>query len=278
MNAGHEEPWVPTRFVRFEKSLATSMRTAIVQTDAGRAYLKGIGNPEGPHALVCEYVGTRLAKLFGLKTLEFAIIPITRSDAIPLGGTNFVQPGPAYVTRALVGALPWGGKAESLKYLENAGDIPKIVVFDTWLRNADRCPPVGSMRGPNYDNVLLSPIIGMARRYNLFAIDHTHCISNGKVIGRGLCGIDYTKDGAVYGLFEPFKEYVTKPMIEDALKVLAALDRAKIKVVIDDVPAEWDLESGQRKYLLDFICDRIGYVSDNMESLLEPFCWPRGNP
>jgi hypothetical protein len=254
------------------------MRTAIVQTDAGRAYLKGVGNPEGLHALACEYVGTHLARLFGLKTLEFAIIPITEGDEIPLGGNDFVQPGPAYVTKALVGAFPWGGKAESLKCLENAGDIPKLVVFDTWLRNVDRCPPADSIRRPNYDNVLLSPIIGMAGRYNLFAIDHTHCISNGKEIGRWLCGIGYTKDDAVYGLFEPFKEYVTKPMMEDALKVLAELDRARIKAIIEDVPVEWDFGADQRKYLLDFIYDRIGYVSDNITRHLEPFCWAKGTP
>ena len=60
------------------------MRTAIVQTDAGRAYLKGLGNPEGPHALICEWVGTKLARQFGLHTLEFALMLIGSTDEIPL--------------------------------------------------------------------------------------------------------------------------------------------------------------------------------------------------
>lgn len=44
--------WSPTRFVRSEQVLETSMRTVIVMTDLGRGHLKA-GTPEGEHALAC---------------------------------------------------------------------------------------------------------------------------------------------------------------------------------------------------------------------------------
>jgi hypothetical protein len=64
--------WQPTRFVRFEEAFDTSVGTSIVVTDAGKAYLKALGNRQGPHALVCEWVGTRLADWFGLATFDYA--------------------------------------------------------------------------------------------------------------------------------------------------------------------------------------------------------------
>jgi hypothetical protein len=44
-------PWPPTRFKRFERFVKSSTGVAIVQTDAGRGYIKAMGNDEGPHAL-----------------------------------------------------------------------------------------------------------------------------------------------------------------------------------------------------------------------------------
>jgi hypothetical protein len=43
---------------------------ACVETDAGEGFLKAMGNPESPHVLACELVGTLLAEWLGLPTLE----------------------------------------------------------------------------------------------------------------------------------------------------------------------------------------------------------------
>jgi len=133
--------WSPTTFLRFERSLSTSTRVAKVVTDAGDAYLKGLGNPEGPHALACEMVGTQLAHLFGLPTLDSAILQVNADeDEIPLYGGGKVTSGSAYCTREEPGHA-WGGDAEELKLLENPQDIVRLVVFDTWVRNRDRHHP-----------------------------------------------------------------------------------------------------------------------------------------
>lgn len=101
--------WNPTTFLRFEEGLDTSMGTARIVTDAGPAYLKGLGNRQGPHPLACELVATNLAGWFGLPTFEYAIIEIDDSvDEIPFYRGGTVESGPAFVTRAATGH-PWGG-------------------------------------------------------------------------------------------------------------------------------------------------------------------------
>jgi len=47
-------PWSPTRYKRLLRVLDTSMGTAEIETDAGRAYIKAMGNRQGPHQLACE--------------------------------------------------------------------------------------------------------------------------------------------------------------------------------------------------------------------------------
>jgi hypothetical protein len=75
--------WRPTTFLRFEEALDTSMGTARIVTDAGRAYIKAMGNRQGPHQLACEWVATQLAEWFGLPTFEYALLPID-AEAGPL--------------------------------------------------------------------------------------------------------------------------------------------------------------------------------------------------
>ena len=55
-------PWPPTRIVLVIRGLESSTGPLHVMTDAGRAYVKTLGNPEGPDALVAEWIGTRLAQ------------------------------------------------------------------------------------------------------------------------------------------------------------------------------------------------------------------------
>lgn len=66
-----------------------------VETDAGEAFIKTLGNPEGPHALASEWVGSRLAELLGMPTLDFTLITIDAGVELPMAGAGNAQPGPA---------------------------------------------------------------------------------------------------------------------------------------------------------------------------------------
>src|SRR5438132_6499286 len=149
-------PWQPTTFLRFEEGLDTSMGTARIVTDAGPAYIKALGNRQGPHALACEWVGTQLAAWFGLPTFDFALMPIDASvDEILFLRGGRATSGTAFVTRATLGHT-WGGTTEELDKLANPKAVSRLVVFDTWTRNCDRHPPDLTQRRPNYDNVFLA--------------------------------------------------------------------------------------------------------------------------
>ena len=141
--------WRPTTFLRFEEALDTSMGTARIVTDAGRAYVKPMGNRQGPHQLACEWVATQMADWFGLPTFEYALLPVDAEvDEIPFFRGGVAASGPAFVTKAAAGH-PWGGAEEELRDLVNPGDVGRLVVFDTWVSNCDRHPPDLTVRRPN---------------------------------------------------------------------------------------------------------------------------------
>ena len=115
--------WQPTTFLRLDDMLDTSMGTARILTDAGPAYVKAMGNRQGPHCLACEWVATQLADWFGLSTFDFAIMTIDADvDEITFFRGGMATSGTAFVTRATAGHT-WGGSGEELDNLVNPEDI-----------------------------------------------------------------------------------------------------------------------------------------------------------
>lgn len=146
------------------------MGTARVKTDATYAYLKGLGNRQGPHALASEYVASSLARWFGLIVPDFSILSLSADACFDLTHGHRIQPGLAFVSRHMKGRT-WGGSETELRTLENKLDITRLVVFDTWVRNCDRHPPDLRTRKPNFANVYLADTDrpGQSR---LIALDH----------------------------------------------------------------------------------------------------------
>lgn len=144
--------WTPTRVTRFIRSFGTAVATVRVETDFGDGYLKALGNPEGPHALACELVGSMLADWLGLTTFDFSVIRLTDEDEIPFAKGGKAEPGPAFISRAAQG-FAWGGEASELKALTNPLEINGLVLLDTWILNYDRHAPDGNR--VNRDNVFL---------------------------------------------------------------------------------------------------------------------------
>lgn len=132
-----ETNWKPTRLMEVAASADTSTGATEVTTDAGRAYIKPMGNRQGPHVLATDWVGTHLAKWFGLSTFDVAILVLGPDDTLPLPRGRTAQPGPAFAARALAGG-PWGRSEQELDSLVNPQDLTRLVVFDTWTLNGDR--------------------------------------------------------------------------------------------------------------------------------------------
>ena len=141
--------------MRIARSADTSTGATEVTTDAGRAYIKPMGNRQGPHVLATDWVGTHLAKWFGLSTFEIAILTLEDDDVYDLPREAKAKPGPAFAAKAMAGD-PWGKSGLQLDVLVNPEDITRMVVFDTWTLNCDRHYHDQTVRKPNYDNVYLS--------------------------------------------------------------------------------------------------------------------------
>lgn len=263
------KPWPPTTFIRFGKCLGTSTNAAIVETDAGTAYLKALGNPEGPHALASDWVGTRLARLFGLPTFEYAILQIDADvDEIPLANGRYAESGSAFCTREEPGHT-WGGEAAELQRLVNSHDIPRLVVFDTWIRNRDRHFPDYSVRKPNRDNVFLSTRDTPSGSYRLLAIDHTHCFSHRGELTKRLKDIGSVKDNRIYGLFPEFARYFNPGILSTCVQGLQALDTNQITGIVGSIPFDWEVDATTRAALVELLADRADYLAQTLPARLQ---------
>jgi len=269
-----QQLWKPTRFERYDRGYDTSMQTCRIVTDCGPAYIKAMGNPEGPHALACEWVGSLLARWFGLPTFDFNLMALTQSDEIPFLRGGCALPGPAFVTKAVPGHC-WGGDARELRQVENTDDIAPLVVFDTWVRNCDRYPPDPRKRRPNWDNVFLAQEGAAPGKLRLIAIDHSHCFTCGRALTDRTGTIDRVKDERIYGLFPQFKPYVTRERTDAAVRRLSEVSSGVVNGVVSSIPSEWDVSEGARDSLKKLICERASFLADRIIGLLEPLCWPQ---
>src|SRR5262249_22698378 len=146
--------WRPTTILRFVEGLGTSTNVMRVETDAGEGFIKTLGNPEGPHALASEWVGTRLADLLAIPTLDYTLITVEPGVELPMKQGGNALPGPAFISKVDAGTS-WGGGQEQLDAVANKPDLAKLVVLDTWIRNRDRYVR-GTRPRRNPDNVWLS--------------------------------------------------------------------------------------------------------------------------
>lgn len=267
--------WPPSEFRRFEEAVGSSMSTARIVTDAGPAYIKAMGNPQGPHQLACEYVGTQLAEWFGLATLDYALMVIDASvDEIPLRPGQFAASGPAFVTRAAQGH-PWGGSAEELDAVVNPEAITGLVVFDTWTLNPDRHPPDLTARKPNYDNVFLEKIGERGKmEFRLLAIDHGCCFSGGRDLTPRIASIDQITDFRLYGLFPGFVQRVRQEHAESAIARLRELREDRVREIVASVPKEWEVDEKTRNAWKELICRRAAFVAENILPQIGRECWP----
>lgn len=236
--------WQPTHFRRYIETIESSSLTAVIETDAGRAFLKAINNPYGVHILACDWIGTKLAHRFGLKTFDIAILELTEDDEIPLNDRTIAAPGPAFVTMAEIGQ-PMGGEA-LLQQIENAEDIAKFIVFDTWVRNCDRyAPGFGKDEKPrvNADNLFLSTDGAPEGKLILKAIDHGHIFTCGRPLTSKLANIETIKDERLYGYFPFFRDIATVEQLSKFATELAEKRSKRCAGLLNDLPDTWEVSN-----------------------------------
>ncbi len=268
MAATASTPWQPKTILRVVKSLPTATGTVLVDTDQGAGYLKAMGNPEGPHVVACEWVGTELARCLGLTAVEFALIEVTIDDEIPFAKGGKAAPGPAFISRRERGGT-WGGK-RSLRKVANPAAMTQLVVFDTWTRNCDRYPPDPTKRRPNRDNIFLSREGAPPGRLLLKAIDHGCCFTCGRDLTAQLAEISIVREEGRYGLFPEFWPFLDRQVMRTAIDTLHRLKRIEVQGMVSTVPSAWDVSPTARNALVEFIVGRAAFVCQHIEDWIWP--------
>jgi hypothetical protein len=265
--------WNKVKFGRFVHALPTSTGVAEVVLYLGDevvpAYVKPIGNRAGPHALACEWVGSQLARWFGLSTFDFGIMQIDEDDEILLGGDYRAFAGPAFVSKREPG-YTWSGHKRQLQMLLNPEDIVKLIVFDTWILNMDRFPPLKVDRKPRPDNVFLSTRDAVGGGHRLIAMDHTHCFTNGREITAKLGAIGTVKDDRLYGLFPQFEPFIRAEWARQAIEKLREVSTILINGLLATIPREWGVPDNGIRALRGLIVERAEFLSDEAYAMIEP--------
>jgi hypothetical protein len=262
--------WRPQLIKKQDAALKTGTRAIRVTTDQGEAYVKALGNPEGPHVLVCDLVGTRLAQWFELPTFEFGIIPVLAGYGLTFFDGGEVEPGPAFITRYDPGNT-WGGTDRQLKQLINPEDITRLVVFDTWTLNCDRHAPGG--RRQNRDNIYLSEAAPPGS-FLLRAMDHSHCFTCGKPLTPRIAHIEHVQDERVYGLFPEFQTWLDRGVADRAAARLRSFTKSDADLVTQGIPREWDVDDPTVDALREFLVTRAAFLGSTIMSKL----WPPDEP
>jgi hypothetical protein len=260
-----QRKWQPKVIRAFVDSIPSSTNVAIVETDAGRGYLKAMGNPEGEHALACEWVGTQLADWFGLRTFDFALIAVDANEIeISFKDNSLARSGPAFITRAENGEK-WSGSERELVHLANPEDVTRLVVFDTWIQNRDR----HRSGHAKVDNVFLSTD-GPPGRLTLIVSDHTHCFGAHGQISRRVANIHNRQDPQTYGLFPAFRHYLDRKVGKRAAQRLATFTSQTAERFVRSIPREWDVSPGARRALAELLVARADYTAQNILRRLWP--------
>jgi len=263
----HQTNWNPTRVTEIGESADTSTGVVEVVTDAGRAYLKPIGNRQGPHVLATDWVGTHLAKWFGLSTFDIAIIVVKEGFELRRGA--MARPGPAFAARAESGDA-WGGGPNQLASTVNPQDITRLVVFDTWTLNCDRHDGKPGGRRPNYGNVYLGTERVEAGKSRLIAMDHGLCfIRSGEDLTARLNQIDKVQEGHIHGLFPAFRNMLQNPIITACAARLREMDATTAAAMIETVPREWEVPPEARSAWAELIYRRAVFVADNIREWID---------
>lgn len=232
--------------------------------------MKTIGNPEGVRVLACDYIGTKLAALIGLPTLDVAILEWPEELVIDLGKGCTTEPGPAFATRGVLGR-EWGGSPGDLLLLDNPEAISGLVVLDTWLRHPDRFKALHRGRPKrNEGNVYFSAEGARKGHFVLLAIDQGETICQGQELGKQL-GINERTDEDIYGLFPEFVPHVTRESIREYALRLASIDPQVVREIVANVPSEW-AQADVRQRIVELCVDRAVYVAERIETWLETEC------
>lgn len=240
--------WRPTEVTRPIAQFHTSTRPVHVDTDRGQALVKAANSPRTANALVCEWIGHRLADEMGLRTFDYAVLPGGYAGELEQEPLDLA--GPLFAVRWVEGDN-WSGDARDLDTLAHKEDVAGLILLDTWLRNPDR----RSVRVENKDNVFLE-VVGPARR--LVAMDFSLLLDVLAIVaGRPAT----PNDPADYTRFPAFDPCLTPRFCAQMLAAMEAVPRATVDQIIDEIPPGWGVDRATSDVLKEELWKRRDFLA-----------------
>jgi hypothetical protein len=208
------------------KELPGAAKPILARADDGNIYiLKPTKNQYGTRALVNEYLGTRLARLLGLATPDYALITAPANSGLP--------PGPHFGSRV----RRFNGQFRIHEWLpetawdlvENPRDLAGALALDAWTANTQ-------------PRQLIFLRNQRPLSFALRLIDNSHCFGARawSLAGIGLkCPTQFQ---------HAYKAITSWHDFEPSLSAIESLAPAKIALAAQGVPKEW-LPGTEREHL-----------------------------
>jgi len=257
MNKKTAAPWKPTQIVRvFSRDIGTATSPVVVMTDKGIGYFKAVENDEGSFALAREFIGTSLATWLGLSTFNYCLFNFDGELKIILENGRLVGKGVGFMTKEEPGY--YGDRTISmLNRLANKEDITRLVCFDTWIRNVDRCFKYDDKLQTNWNNVFMS--VASKKQFTLKAMDFTHAFWGN--LDQKMDKATNVNDEEIYGLFPEFVPFLKKDIAIKTCKKIAKIQEKTIRSYIESIPDDWNIVQDTREAWIRFVIERANFVS-----------------
>jgi len=210
---------------------------------------------EAPGALVSEWIGYCLADLMGLTTFDYCIYDGSYSGL--LDGQQLTLTGPMFCARWVDGH-PWSGLGVDLQKLKNPGDIAKLIVLDTWLRNPDRKNPQNQKE--NLGNVFIEKS-GADRP--LIAMDFSLSLLVRLGLTSPATASMNVSDASTFSLFDEFKPFIGASA-QGAIEAMCGISHGSIQKIIQQLPDGWGTTPQQSKDLEDLLTARQQFLCKNL--------------
>ncbi len=256
--------WSPSYIVRVLEIAHSSTKPIRVETNAAEAFLKVMGNPEGPHVLASEWVAVELAKALDMRTFQATIMHVDADDFSPNDYPS-AKTGPAFATKAEQGKS-WGGNRPELERIANKEDLTRLVVFDTWIRNRDRYTP----KRQNISNVFLSTEQAPENTYELVIMDHTHAFGDSTRLSKSLGFIHTIKDDKIYGNFPLFAPFFDLALCRRTLEQMESIPKTTFEKIIQSIPKEWEIDEHISSAWIAFLHQRAIFLVDKTAEHFAP--------
>lgn len=254
--------WSPSRVLQVVDVLGTSTKPILAQTNDGLALVKYLGNRQGTDALIAEYLAAELAVFLEIEIPPYKIVdlPSLRSDAHLVE----TEPGHAFLSKWYNEATTFSPNSKLLTSVKNIEVVSQLIVFDTWIQNADRFSLHDQRSKSNYDNLLFIP---SGKKLEIRVIDHTHAFVETSFDDE-MNGDDWRQNREVFGYFPSFANFVDESRINVTLDKVASISTEQILEILERIPSDWLVSSNLKASIARNIEQRGKELGDWLPNML----------